>query len=332
MAIPSGNERVDTILALFIPQHPQRYSLLEQKPCGTPQRVWTALNDTTIAELLTLLAPTNAAWNQSLFTYQLEFLQTTTDRVLWYHVLQGIVTRDDWIAQAWSLTPLDTLLLSNPTILVLVDDAPENTDMMRRVLLYHVVQGIVTRDDLIAQAWSLTPLDTLLLSNQTMLVLVDDAPKNSDYDLVVLLWGLANSNVEHPPQVVQANQVASNGLIHDVHQVLLPRLPVAATAVAATVALQEFTILYQVLQDLDLVELLGSGIYPVCSHGSSLCRDTTRRLGLFASARTSRFVAVDHLVSCAPPTFHTIAIAQLSTRMVPANLASARLASAIRGR
>ena len=275
MAIPSGNERVDTILALFIPQHPQRYSLLEQKPCGTPQRVWTALNDTTIAELLTLLAPTNAAWNQSLFTYQLEFLQTTTDRVLWYHVLQGIVTRDDWIAQAWSLTPLDTLLLSNPTILVLVDDAPEN----------------------------------------------------SDHDLVVFLLGLANSNVEHPPQVVQANQVASNGLIHDVHQVLLSRLPVAAT-----VALQEFTILYQVLQDLDLVELLGSGIYPVCSHGSSLCRDTTRRLGLFASARTSRFVAVDRLVSCAPPTFHTIAIAQLSTRMVPANLASARLASAIRGR
>ena len=198
---PSPTPLVDTqTIAQFISHNPERYSLLEQALFQT--NVWTVLNDT-FADL-TLLAPTNAAWNQSLSTYQLEFLSN-------------------------------------------------NTDMMRRVLLYHVVQGIVTRDDLIAQAWSLTPLDNLLLSNQTILVLVDDAPENSDYDLVVLLLGLANSNVEDPPQVVQANQVASNGLIHDVHQVLLPRLPVAAT-----VALQEFTILYQVLQDLDLVELLNN--------------------------------------------------------------------------
>ena len=198
---PSPTPLVDTqTIAQFISQNPERYSLLEQALFQT--NVWTTLNDT-FADL-TFLAPTNAAWNQSLSTYQQDYLFQTTD-------------------------------------------------MMRRVLWYNVILGIVTRDDLIAQAWSLTPLDNLLLSNQTILVLVDDAPENSDYDLVVLLWGLANSNVEHPPQVVQANQAASNGLIHDVHQVLLPRLPVAAT-----VALQEFTILYQVLQDLDLVELLNN--------------------------------------------------------------------------
>ena len=103
-----------------------------------------------------------------------------------------------------------------------------NPDILRLVLLYHIVGERLTSNEL--KKTSL--VDTML--EQTFRVI----PNNRN----IMFRGNANT-LRNPPTVIDADLHASNGLVHVLDFVIIPTLPIAATA-----ALNGFSLLTRVLQ------------------------------------------------------------------------------------
>ena len=112
-----------------------------------------------------------------------------------------------------------------------------NTDILSLILTYHVVAGVLTSQDLVAH-----PAPTVVtLAEQTI------TPD-------VRTEGLVLENVNNVPALVELPDVqASNGMVHAINKVLVPLLPVDATA-----ALNGFTVFNTAIQTAGLTATFNS--------------------------------------------------------------------------
>ena len=109
-----------------------------------------------------------------------------------------------------------------------------NPEILKMILLYHIAKGTITSEMLI----KMDSVETLL--DQSFGVTQN---KNK-----ILLKGIANTKRS---KIKKADLEASNGVVHRIHQVLVPILPIGATA-----ALNGFSLLTKALEETGLSDVL----------------------------------------------------------------------------
>ncbi|KAL7578457.1 hypothetical protein ACA910_011529 [Epithemia clementina (nom. ined.)] len=115
-----------------------------------------------------------------------------------------------------------------------------NPDLLSMILQYHIVAGITTSQDLASMT---SPVEvTTLLGSPIEIIINGDG---------IFVQGSGNLDSTDLPQVTAVDLLASNGVVHVVDQVILPTLPIGATA-----AVNGYSLLLKALIGTDLINVL----------------------------------------------------------------------------
>ena len=112
-------------------------------------------------------------------------------------------------------------------------------ELLEFVLLYHVLDRVSTRNDLLPTDGSDSTVVRNTLNSQFLRIVVTNATTTTEdnsnetlSELTVVVQGnLFRTSVVEPAEIIDPFDVpAVNGILHTIHQVLLPLLPVGVTA------------------------------------------------------------------------------------------------------
>ena len=178
-----------------------------------------------------VLVPTLSLGHQLVFTGGFSILLSALDQT---NLLTTLM--NNRLQRLTLLAPTDAAFgaLGTRALTYLTD----RVEVLEFVLLYHVLDRIATRNDLLPTDGSNSTVVRNTLNSQFLRIVVtnetttDSNNNETTTDVTVVVQGNPfRTSVVEPAQIIDPFDVpAVNGILHTIHQVLLPLLPVGVTA------------------------------------------------------------------------------------------------------